>query len=100
MTGNDSSTVAQREPAYSCREHEKPKSRFTPGDLLRCPRCGLALHPAVIEHEQALVFASCCPRCDGPLPTLTRRPSTPPATTNSEPVAASKEGPRTDVPSL
>jgi hypothetical protein len=68
MRGNDSFTVAQREPAYSRREHEQPKRRFTRSDPLRCPRCGLALHAGVIEHEQALVFASCCPRCDGPLP--------------------------------
>jgi len=57
MTANDSNTVAQRELASPRREHEKPKSRFTPGDLLPCPRCGLTLHAAVIEHEQALVFA-------------------------------------------
>lgn len=34
---------------------------------LRCPNCGLTLHPATIRHEQVLVAAACCPRCDGPL---------------------------------
>jgi hypothetical protein len=34
---------------------------------LRCTRCGLTIHPATIRHEQTLVFASCCPRCDGEL---------------------------------
>ncbi len=49
-------------------ERAQAQRRFTPGAALRCPACGLTLHAATIEHEQALVFASCCPRCDGPLP--------------------------------
>ena len=36
---------------------------------LHCPQCKLTLHAATVQHEQALVFASCCPRCDGPLAT-------------------------------
>lgn len=46
------------------------RRRFTPGAALRCPSCGLSLHAATIQHEHALVFASCCPRCDGPLPPI------------------------------
>ncbi len=47
-----------------------PARRFMPGAALRCPTCGLMLHAATIQHEHALVFASCCPRCDGPLPPI------------------------------
>ena len=66
MTGDCGVTATERNAER--REHEKLRRRFTPGDMLRCLRCGLTLHAATIEHEQALVFASVCPRCDGPLP--------------------------------
>jgi anti-anti-sigma factor len=39
MSGRDNHMVAERELAVR-REREKPRSRFTPGDILRCPRCG------------------------------------------------------------
>jgi hypothetical protein len=72
MTHGENSTAALASPtvAVASREREKPQCRFAPADVLSCPRCGLALHAATIEHEQALVFASCCPRCDGPLPPI------------------------------
>jgi hypothetical protein len=38
-----------------------------PGGFIRCHRCGLTLNQAAIQHDHVLVFASCCPRCDGPL---------------------------------
>jgi uncharacterized protein YbaR (Trm112 family) len=47
-------------------DQERP-GRFIPGVPLHCPQCKLTLHPATVQHEQALVSASCCPRCDGPL---------------------------------
>jgi len=37
------------------------------GRFARCTRCGTTLRPATIRHEQTLVFASCCPYCDGAL---------------------------------
>ena len=48
------------------------RRRFTPragasGHPVRCPECGLTLHAATVAHEQSLIFASCCPRCDGQL---------------------------------
>jgi uncharacterized paraquat-inducible protein A len=49
--------------------------RFTPGLPSHCPECGLTLHAVTVQHEQALVFASCCPRCDGPLTTGTANDS-------------------------
>ena len=52
------------------KERSSARRRFTPGAALRCPTCGLTLHAATIQHEHALVFASCCPRCDGPLPPI------------------------------
>ena len=67
MSGDRSVTASERDAEGG--EHEKPRSRFTPGDVLRCLRCGLALHGAPIARQQALAFAWCCPRCDGPLPT-------------------------------
>ena len=50
-------------------ERPQAQRRFTQAKdaPLRCPACGLTLHAATIQHEQALVFASCCPRCDGQL---------------------------------
>ena len=52
-----------------------------PGGPRRCLRCGYTLNHAAIQHNLALVFASCCPRCDGPLagetgtdPTSSTRP--------------------------
>jgi len=51
MRGNDSSTVAQRELAYSRREHEKPKSRFTPGDLLLSPATDHGLAGRVVSTD-------------------------------------------------
>ena len=53
----------------SRRRHTKPglRGRFTPGAALTCPHCGLTLAAAAIEHEHALIFAACCPRCDGRL---------------------------------
>jgi hypothetical protein len=34
---------------------------------MRCGRCGLTLHRGAVQHDHTIVFASCCPRCDGPL---------------------------------
>jgi hypothetical protein len=56
-------------PEASTPGPRRPQSRYAPGAPLRCLRCGLTLHAATIQHEQALVFASCCPRCDGQLTT-------------------------------
>jgi len=68
MTASDADRAA-RDCAEPHHEDETPQTRrrFTPDGPLRCPECGLALHPATIQHEQALVLASCCPRCDGQL---------------------------------
>ena len=30
---------------------------------VRCPQCGLTLHPAAAGHDQAIVVAASCPRC-------------------------------------
>jgi hypothetical protein len=43
--------------------------RFLSGLPLYCAHCGVTLDAFTVEHEQTLVFASCCPRCDGPLTT-------------------------------
>ena len=43
------------------------REAFAQDAPVRCPQCGLTLHAATIQHEHALVFASCCPRCDGRL---------------------------------
>jgi hypothetical protein len=71
MAADDADT-AERDRVLFAPAHESPypRRRFTPGAALRCPTCGLMLHAATIQHEHALVFASCCPRCDGPLPPI------------------------------
>jgi hypothetical protein len=43
------------------------QSTRAPGGPLRCRQCGLTLHGAVAQHDQTLLLASVCPRCDGPL---------------------------------
>jgi hypothetical protein len=71
MVANDPDAV-QRDLGVLGRgiEDRQARRRFTPGAAMRCPSCGLILHAATIQHEHALVFASCCPRCDGPLPPI------------------------------
>jgi hypothetical protein len=71
MAADDADTT-ERDPVLFDPANESPhaRRRFTPGTALRCPTCGLTLHAATIQHEHALVFASCCPRCDGPLPPI------------------------------
>ena len=83
MVANDPDAV-ERDLGVFGRASEDPRTRrrFTPGAALRCPACGLMLHAATIQHEHALVFASCCPRCDGPLP---------PIVASNRPVAAASE---------
>ncbi len=68
----DDAYTANRGPGRfdPANERARARRRFTAGAALRCPTCGLALHAATIQHEHALVFASCCPRCDGPLPPI------------------------------
>jgi len=50
-------------------------SRLIPPRAMRCARCGMTVHPAAAQHDQALLLASCCPRCDGPLVPHDARPS-------------------------
>jgi len=38
-----------------------------PNQTMRCARCGTTFHPAALQDDRALLLASCCPRCDGPL---------------------------------
>jgi hypothetical protein len=71
--------ASRREAAALRRENDRLRARLTPGievwhqpahelaGAMRCRRCGLTLHGGAIQHDQTLVFASCCPRCDGPL---------------------------------
>jgi hypothetical protein len=40
---------------------------LVPDQTMRCARCGVTFHPAALHHDRALLLASCCPRCDGPL---------------------------------
>jgi uncharacterized paraquat-inducible protein A len=40
---------------------------------VRCRRCGAVLDAAAIDAERVLVFAACCPRCDGLLEPVSRR---------------------------
>ena len=42
-------------------------SRLIPNQTMCCARCGITFHPAALQHDRALLLASCCPRCDGPL---------------------------------
>ena len=46
-------------------------SRDTPSEALAwCPRCGLSLREAAVQHDLSLVLAlltGSCPRCDGTL---------------------------------
>jgi hypothetical protein len=51
-----------------------PPSRFgdrqshrAPRRLLRCRRCGFAVDTIAGHPDEALLRASCCPRCDGRL---------------------------------
>jgi uncharacterized paraquat-inducible protein A len=68
----EDSRAPERAPGRFDPSRESPpaRGRFASGTALRCPTCGLTLHAATIQHEHALVFASCCPRCDGPLPPI------------------------------
>jgi uncharacterized paraquat-inducible protein A len=45
--------------------HRRVASGLVPEQTMRCTRCGLTFHPATIQHDQTLLFAACCPRCDG-----------------------------------
>jgi hypothetical protein len=36
-----------------------------PDQIMCCARCGVTIHPAALQHDRALLLASCCPRCDG-----------------------------------
>jgi hypothetical protein len=47
--------------------HRVPQSSLVPERAMRCSRCGMTVHPAAVQHDQALLLASCCPRCDGQL---------------------------------
>jgi len=51
--------------------------RLRPGSAMGCTRCGMTVHPAAVQHDQALLLASCCPRCDGPLVPHSARPVEP-----------------------
>jgi len=84
MAAHDGDPVG-RDRGFFRRDYEspQPRRRFTVGPPLRCPTCGLTLYAATIQHEQALVFASCCPRCDGPLPAIVA--SDRPVVSRSEP---------------
>jgi len=35
--------------------------------VVRCRRCGLTVGPGTVQQDRVLLFAACCPRCDGPL---------------------------------
>ena len=34
---------------------------------VRCSRCGLTVGPGTVQQDRVLLFAACCPRCDGQL---------------------------------
>ena len=53
-------------------DHERPRSARDA--VLRCDDCGLVLRPGAVLHDQALMLASICPRCDGTLSVMTARP--------------------------
>ena len=44
-----------------------PDRPLVPERTMRCRRCGVTIHPAALQHDQVLLLAACCPRCDGPL---------------------------------
>ena len=52
--------------------NERPRSARDA--VLRCDDCGLILRPGAIVHDQALILASICPRCDGTLSAVTAKP--------------------------
>jgi len=56
----------------SSRSPARPRRLITTLPV-RCPQCGVTLRTATVEHEQTLVLACCCPRCDGALSTGTDR---------------------------
>jgi len=70
MAADDAHALQRAPGRFDPSRESPPAGRFTLGTALRCPTCGLTLHAATIQHEHALVFASCCPRCDGPLPPI------------------------------
>ncbi|MGH2849855.1 MAG: hypothetical protein ACRDLP_04500 [Solirubrobacteraceae bacterium] len=53
-------------------DHERPRSARDA--VLRCEDCGLVLRPGAVLHDQALMLASICPRCDGALSVMTATP--------------------------
>lgn len=53
-------------------DNERPRSARDA--VLRCDDCGLTLRPGAILHDQALILASICPRCDGGLTDVTAIP--------------------------
>ena len=42
-------------------------STLVPEQTMHCTGCGITIHPAALQHDRALLLASCCPRCDGRL---------------------------------
>jgi 4-oxalocrotonate tautomerase len=46
---------------------EEVRSGDLPGERMRCVQCALVVDAAAFEHDQVLLSACCCPRCDGPL---------------------------------
>jgi hypothetical protein len=46
------------------------QSHRAPRQLLRCRRCGFAVDTIAGHPDEALLRASCCPRCDGRLVTI------------------------------
>jgi hypothetical protein len=53
-------------------DHDRPRSARDA--VLRCNDCGLILRPGAILHDQALILALVCPRCDGTLSDLSTTP--------------------------
>jgi hypothetical protein len=54
--------LASSEIPRQCSPHGP---RLIPDQTMRCARCGITIHPAALQHDRALLLASCCPRCDG-----------------------------------
>jgi len=68
--GNAYCTPRQPGPLASVQIHHQSVPygpHLIPNQTLRCARCGVIFHPAVLPDDRALLLASCCPRCDGAL---------------------------------